>query len=179
MKKLFGISLIFIVFLCLEACKKPTPLAPGPPFISFANFTTSNGGNAVFTFNFTDPDGDIGLNQSDTIGAFAPGNLYYYDFYMRYYYYSPTKALYSSFYYPLTPKDTLVNNGYYTYRIPYITDNIPSKALNGQVIVNLNAYKPSTQYNDSLSNFKYEFWIYDRALHKSNVVTTPVFMTKY
>ncbi len=178
MKKLFYFSFGLVLFLF--SCKKETTPAPGPPVISFGSFTTTNGTNGVITFNFTDPDGDIGLHQEDTIGNYSKGGVGYYDFYMRYYYLSPTTGNYMPFHFqfnsiPNPLSDSLI----FAYRIPFVTNNIKSKTLDGQIIVNLNGYKPSFSYNDSLSNFRFEFWIYDRALHKSNVVTTPGFHTIY
>jgi hypothetical protein len=165
--------------LALFSCKKESTPAPGPPVISFGSFTTTNGINGVITFNFTDPDGDIGLHQEDTTGSYSKTGVGYYDFYMRYYCYSPTLGKYVTFYYPYQgqPLTSLIDSSIFAYRIPFVANNIKSKTLDGQIIINLTGYKPGNI--DSLNHFRYEFWIYDRALHKSNVVTTPEFHTPY
>ncbi len=177
MQKLFYFSFGLVLFLF--SCKKESTPTPGPPVISFASFTTSNGTNGVFTFNFTDPDGDIGLHQEDTTGSYSKTGVGYYDFYMRYYCYSPTLNKYVEFYYPYPgqPLTSLIDSSIFAYRIPFVANNIKSKTLDGQIVVNLTGYKPGNI--DSLNHFRYEFWIYDRALHKSNVVTTPEFHTPY
>ena len=165
--------------LGLFSCKKESTPPPGPPVISFASFTTSNGNNAVFTFNFTDPDVDIGLHQEDTTGSYSKTGVGYYDFYMRYYAKDTIGSGYVPFYYPYNgqPLTSLIDSSIFAYRIPFVTNNIKSKTLDGQIVVNLSGYKPGS--NNYFNNFRYEFWIYDRALHKSNVVTTPGFHTTY
>ena len=93
---------------------------------------------------------------------------------------SPTTGTYKTFHYQFNPTpNPLSDSLIFAYRIPYVTNNIKSKTLEGQIIVNVNGYKPVSHYNDSLSNFRFQFWIYDRALNKSNVVTTPGFHTTY
>ena len=148
---------------------------PGPPVISYASFTTSDPQNGVIAINFTDPDGDIGLNQSDTGGAYA------YDFYMRYYVWSPYANTYVKYYRAYTNGNSLIDSSIIAYRIPFVVNNSKSKSLDGQVIVNLNGYRPPRQdaYDDTLQTFRFQIWIYDRALHKSNVITTPSFTTNY
>ena len=182
MNKLFYFSVVLVFFLL--SCKKASTPAPAPPIITFANFTTSDAYTGMLTFNFTDADGDIGLNQGDTTGAYATGTVGYYDFYMRYYYLDSGK--YVPYYsVPTTGGgDPYIDSAILRYRIPFVTDNIKGKTLDGQIIINLNQYKPFPDGNPNhtsnfLNNFRYEFWIYDRALHKSNVVTTPGFSTPY
>ncbi len=177
MQKLFYFS--FILMLALFSCKKESTPAPGPPVISFGSFTTTNGINGVITFNFTDPDGDIGLHQEDTTGSYSKTGVGYYDFYMRYYYKNYLGNFVTYYHQFNTTPNPLSDSLIFGYRIPFVTNNIKSKTLDGQIIVNLNGYKPYFNYNDSISDFRFEFWIYDRALHKSNVVTTPEFHTPY
>jgi hypothetical protein len=175
-KKLFYFSAVLV--LVLYSCAKTTPPAPAPPVISYGSFTTSDAFNGVITINFSDADGDIGLNQSDTTGPYARGTVGYYDFYMRYYYWSHYFSKYVTYYNPIAGQSpSLADSAITPYRIPFIINNTKNKGLDGQIIVNLNQYKPPGP--DSLQNFRFQIWIYDRALHKSNVVTTPSFTTPY
>ena len=66
MKKLFYSSLVLFVVLFVFSCKKDTTPVSPIPSISFASFSASDDQNAVLTFNFTDGDGDIGVQPSDT-----------------------------------------------------------------------------------------------------------------
>lgn len=176
MKKLFYFSAVLVLVLC--SCSKPSTPAPAPPKITFGSFTTSDANTAVFTFNFTDADGDIGLNQGDTTGPYAINTYGYYDFYMRYYCWSPTTGKYVTYYKVIPNLSVFLDSAIVRYRIPFVVNNTKNKSLDGQIIINLAGYKPQPD-NDSMNNFRYEFWIYDRALHKSNVVTTPSFTTPY
>lgn len=176
MKKLFYFSVVLVLVLC--SCTKTTTPAPAPPVINYGSFTTSDAFNGVITINFTDADGDIGLNQSDTIGLYARGTVGYYDFYMRYYYWSPYFGKYVTYFSRIPfQAPSLADSAITPYRIPFIVNNTKNKGLDGQIIVNLNQYRPPGA--DSLQNFRFQIWIYDRALHKSNVVTTPSFTTNY
>jgi hypothetical protein len=178
-KKLFYFSAVLV--LILYSCAKTTPPAPAPPVISYSSFTTSDANNAVFTFNFTDADGDIGLNQNDTTGPYAVGTYGYYDFYMRYYCWSQHANTYVTYFRVFPNLSAFLDSAIVRYRIPFIVNNTKNKGLDGQVIINLAGYKPPRQdaNDDSTMIFRYEFWMYDRALHKSNVVTTPSFTTPY
>ena len=91
------------------------------------------------------------------------------------------------FYFPIanTPTNSPIDSAIVTYSLPYINTNSKSSAVNGQIIINLNGYRPLFYYApynlwaDSVQHFRYEFWIYDRNGVKSNVVTTPEFDTNY
>jgi hypothetical protein len=177
-KKLFYFSVVLVV--ALYSCKKETTPAPAPPVISYGDFAISSGTRALLTINFSDADGDIGLNQSDTIGFYAKNTVGYYDFYMRYYYWSKNFNKFMPYYFPWSTSNNYIDSAIVTYRIPFVTNNTKSKGLDGQIIVDINQYKPlpnSVYSNDSLTTFRFDIWIYDRALHKSNVVTTPTFTT--
>jgi len=175
MRKLFYISLVVLVLLFGFSCKKDTINPNAAPVISFGSFTTTDANNAVLTFNFSDVNGNnnLGQQQSDTT----------FDFYMRYYW-KNYAGVFVTYYFPVQSitnvADTpLVNKSIVTYHIPYISTNSKSPSINGQISIKLNQYIPEIPQNplvnwaDSLSHFRYEFWIYDRQGHKSNVVTTP------
>lgn len=108
---------------------------------------------------FTDGDGDIGLNESDTLPPYNyvedPFNKYYYNLLMYYYIY---------------------NNGQweeyelavpYFYRIPVITPSGQNKALKGEIEVDVSL--PQNR-PDSI---RFEIVLIDRALHESNRLVTP------
>ncbi len=190
MKKLFYISFVALILLFVFSCKKETTSPNAVPVISFGSFTISDANNAVLAFNFSDANGNqnIGLQPGDTTGNFAPGTVGYSDFYMQFYY----KNYAGNFvpYYFVNqgqPPNTLIDSNIFAYRIPYMNVNIKTHALSGQIIIPIYQYKPQppyppihgTNWADSLSHFRYEFWIYDRAGHKSNVVTTPEFDVSY
>jgi hypothetical protein len=172
MKKLFYSSVLLLCILFAFSCKKTAPVSV-IPVISFAGFTATDNSTAVLTFNFTDGDGDIGVPSGDST----------IDCYIRYYYLSPTSGKYLPLYAAISGNpnpNSLADSNIYTYSIPYITDNLKSKSLDGQVVINMNGYKSTHgALPDSLDSFRYTIWIFDRAGHKSNVVTTPGLYAKF
>jgi hypothetical protein len=195
MRKLFYLSLVALVLLLAFSCKKETTNTNAAPVISFVSFTTSSATSAVLTFSFSDVDGNnnLGQQQGDTTGHFSPDSVGYYDFYMRYYWKNYT-GHFVTYYYPYgTPPsngDTnYIDRSITPYHLPYISTNSKNPSINGLITVNLSQYIPPPQgiYGslqmqqiwDSLQCFRYEFWIYDRQMHKSNIVTTPQFNTNY
>lgn len=152
------------------SCKKESNPAPAPPQITFGSFTTTNDISARITLNFKDNDGDIGYEEAQQDNT-------NYDFYMRYYYEDTvTAGVYHTYYYHAS-NDPLSDSNIYVYHIPYVTNNIKTKSLDGQIIIDLNGYKPAS--TKMLNSFRYNIWIYDRARHQSNVITTPGFHTSY
>jgi hypothetical protein len=186
MRKLFYISLVVLVLVFVFSCKKETINTNAAPEIGFVSFTTSDYQHAILTFTFSDANGNnnIGLQPSDTSGNYEAGTVGYYDFYIRYYY-KDHSGHFVTFYYhiPNTPDSNLANMNIYTQRLPYLNVNIKTQALSGQMVVPLNFYRPFQGVAPidcvNVQHFRYEFWIYDRQMHKSNVVTTPEFDTDY
>lgn len=170
MKKLIPIVFIVLAGTIILSCKKVTNPTPGPPVVTFKDLNITSREPkpiAYFHFLFSDPDGDIGLKNSDTTGSFAYGSPYYYDFHMKIFKYdTTTKAwLPGTIYYN---GDTA---GLWYYRIPYIDNQSKDKSLTGEVYVQMTGFRPVS----TMKKFRYEFYIYDRAHNKSNVVTTPEF----
>jgi len=169
MKKVVLILSLLVFGLVIFSCKKITNPEPGPPVIAFKDFSIVKETEAYFHFTFTDPDGDIGLKDEDTTGAFAVGSPYYDDFHMKFQFKNYQGVFVDSLFYdPKTSqKDTII----YLYRIPFVTNNSKDKSLTGEIIVKMSGFRPET----TLRKFRYVFYIYDRAHHKSNVITTPEF----
>lgn len=170
MRKVILILFCAVMALAVVSCKKITNPAPGPTVITFKSFNVVSETEAYFHFTFTDPDGDIGLKDGDTTGAFAFGSEYYNDFHMRFQFKN-----YQGNYIDSVWIDPTLNNqadsGIYLYRIPYIDNKSKDKSLTGEVIIKLAGFRPASDKKV----FRYNFYMYDRAHHKSNVVTTPEF----
>ncbi len=156
---------LFIALLG-TACLKRTEYPPNP-VIAYKDFIKYGNDSANFIFTFTDGDGDIGLNEADTFGNFAPGQVHYYNFVMTYYYKDANGNFVLFDADPDTPAklDTLQ----FKYRIPDITPRGHNKVLEGEMRIKLHApyYGPGHQV------FKFEAYIYDRSLQKSNVIVSP------
>lgn len=154
--------------LLLVSCLKREEFPP-QPVIEYTDFIKYGNDSAVFIFQFTDGDGDIGLDERDTLGNFAPSQPYYYNFIMTFYYKDATGTFQPFDAIDSTPAimDTLKNG----YRIPNITPEGQNKVLDGEIRVKLLGPYIPPQVDDK--NFKFDAFIYDRSLNKSNVISTP------
>lgn len=150
--KLLVLALSVVLF---SACLKNDefPIEPRVTFKEFIQYADS----ARIVFEFTDGDGDIGLNARDT---FPPYDVepYYYNLFIDYH---------------------KLDNGIWEevdlvlplyYRVPVITPTGQNKTLEGEIDVLLFPYP--TLPNTSGDTIKYSIKLVDRALHESNVTET-------
>lgn len=153
--------LIIIVLLGGLSCKKIESL-PEIPSISFKSFILidtidalgNEGKIGELTFDFEDGDGDIGLTQPDSLSADSTNfNLFFTLF-------GKTNGEFIEV--SENDLETPLN-----YRIPYIEKEGQNKALKGEIQVDF------IYLLFEYDTIKYSFFIVDRALHKSNVETTP------
>jgi hypothetical protein len=143
--------------LLLGGCLR-TEEFPVEPVITYKEFKAF-GDSASLVIKFTDGDGDIGLGQGDTTGAYAPGQTYYHNFFVEYYkldngVWSPPFVFALPLY----------------YRVPVVTPTGQNKALEGEIAVALKPYP--TLPGTSGDTIRYSVKLVDRALHESNVVYT-------
>lgn len=155
--------------LSLGACN-PKPEFPIEPFIRYEGFERKKAVNGtdsagVLRLYFTDGDGDMGLQSSDTTGTFAKGSLYYYNFFISYYERQMGQWVRVSLPPPFPGADTLTNNS----RIPFLTPAGQNKQLEGYIDMALFIYNPFSPYD----TIRYEVSICDRALNRSNQIQTP------
>ena len=147
--------ILSLTLVLLSSCLKKETASP-IPLIAFKNFL-ANKDTADLYISFTDGDGDIGLTQNDTI---APNN---YNFYISYI--EKQKGVWVK---RVLPFD-------FNYRIPIVNTSSKKKTIKGEIKIAIKPY-----YYDPFSKFdtiKYEIYIVDRALNKSNVITTPEIIT--
>jgi len=110
----------------------------------------------ILSFDFQDGNGDIGLNPGDTFVPYNRGGNYYYNLVIRYF----------------EKRDTgyveVVLNPPFSARIPVLNPDYPGKAIKGFISDTL-TMDPSPAFD----TVRFECFIYDRALNKSNILTTP------
>ena len=171
-------KIVFIVLTIIAigcgACKKIEKF-PETPRIEYIGFEKIfNPGlelydRGVLSFSFEDGDGDIGLNNGDTLPPFNSGSDYHYNLIIGYYemqngelvkvpivWYNPETEQY----------DTLSLSA----RIPGLTPNGINKAIKGEIHDTLFIYN----FSSSFDTIQFEAYIYDRALHQSNTIKTPL-----
>ena len=162
MKSFVKILILFITVLLIGlSCKKIESL-PEIPSISFKSFILidtidvlgNKGKIGELIFDFEDGDGDIGLTQPDSLSTDSTNfNLFFTLL-------GKTDGEFIEV--SENELETPMN-----YRIPYIEKEGQNKALKGEIQVDF------IYLLFEYDTIKYSFFIVDRALHKSNIETTP------
>ena len=171
-------NLIGLLFLALTvlSCQKPVEY-PIEPKIAYEGFTylfnsdSTFSGEGVISFSYTDGDGDLGLDDTDTLLPFGFHDAHYYNMLIDY-----LKCVNGEF--VKTPLlswnaqtqsyDTVTFNA----RFKRLRDSEEPRAISGTMDYKLPVQNPFSP-NDTV---KFEIRILDRALHESNVIQTdPIF----
>lgn len=162
-----AIRLLLSVFFVTAffACKKPIEY-PLEPVISFKSIAISQdaGGydSKVFvTISFTDGDGDLGYYPRES----GRNNPLFDD---------PASPYYNNFIVTTYIKRSgtwITDTTNVSARLPYMTPEGANKALKGDIEREL-TLPPSL----TLDTLKYDIFIWDRALHQSNTITTSEFV---
>jgi len=158
---------ITILSLVLPSCIKQESYSIIPE-IGYQNFqlvypdaTAQYPTRGILSITFKDGDGDIGLTARDTLPPYNKEGDFYYNFVIRYF----------------EKRDTgyteVVLNPPYSLRLPILNQGYTGKAIKGMIADTLDM-DPTPAYD----TVRLEVYIYDRALHKSNVVTTPDIVLK-
>ncbi len=160
-----GAVVLISSMLLLGSCMKKE-VYPDIPEIAFERFTTEfdtgmYARRGYLTISFKDGNGDIGLRPDQKEPPFDTGSIYYYNYVIDYY----EKQQGTFVKIELDPP--------YNARIPYLTPDDPNKAIKG-IIVDTLTLNPRPVYD----TIKFKFFIYDRALNKSNVDSTPPIILK-
>jgi hypothetical protein len=156
MKERFpSILLLFFTLSLCSSCLKKEDISP-IPLIAFKDFV-ANKDTANLYINFTDGDGDIGLTQNDTT---PPNNYNCFISYIE-----KQNGVW-------VKRDLPIE---FNYRIPMVNTSNKKKSIKGEIKIAIKPY-----YYDPFSLFdtiKYELYIMDRALNKSNIISTPEIIT--
>ena len=158
---LAGVLLILLVACKPESCDTTVPIIK---YESFIQFQDSSG---LLKITFEDCDGDMGLKDEDSLPPFAY-NLFLDYFEMR-----------DGQWVELVPCDSPSQTTPpclpfpFYYRIPYIEPEGQHKRLEGEIEVAIEPFYFNifSVHSDSI---KFEIALQDRALQKSNVVSTPM-----
>ena len=165
------LAALFLLFAA--SCKKAETFSVVPA-ITFKELTKNTDAQGNLTsidlkFDFMDGDGDIGLTQNDVSGAYAVNSPYYYNLIVDYLEFDQKTGQFIHIY-PSSPIEGDTAHIQYNARLPYIVPSGKNKALKGEITQNINTFGFGQKV-------KLDFYIYDRALHKSNVVSTPIIET--
>lgn len=151
---------LMILIVAVSSCLKKESF-PIIPEIAYQDFTVvyDTSGTVVkgfLTISFRDGDGDIGLLPADTFPPYNKNGKFYYNYVIDYY--EKQNGVFVKL--ALDPP--------FSARIPLLTPDYVNKAIKG-IIVDTLTLNPKPVHD----TIKLKFFIYDRALHQSNVDSTP------
>ena len=178
-KAMKNLSFIGMLFLALVVCScQETIEYPIEPRIEYQEFTylfnadSTFSGEGIVSFNYTDGDGDLGLDEGDTLPPFGFHDTHYYNMVIDY-----LKCVNGEFvktpllsWNPQTQQfDTVTFNA----RFRRLRNSEEPKAISGTMEYKLTVQNPLSP-SDTI---KFEVRILDRALHESNVIQTEAIIT--
>ncbi len=157
---------LFFALMMFASCTKEEDF-PDVPHIEYLDFTkVANSSNidekGILKIFFTDGDNDMGLGEGDTLGPFDRTSKYYYNFFITYF-----EKQHGEFV-EVTPTVT------FNSRIPVLESSSSNGALKGEIEIEMFINNPFSVYD----TIKFEAYIADRALHESNIISTPEIVLK-
>jgi hypothetical protein len=158
-----------LVIGLFASCKSDGLNFPDTPVLTLEKTPTQyqlNGKDSAIDIeiNYTDGDGDIGLETTDTLPPFDFSSKFFYNLFIDVYKVEDGKA--SPIIIPATT-DTLRFND----RITNLTPTGKNKSIYGKINIKLNAVPYPGVFPDSMF---YRIQVADRSLHLSNIIQTPV-----
>lgn len=164
MKRLYKNTCFFAIgILLISGCIK-RPEYSDIPEITFLSFITEKNDQGkdqtgYLVLEFTDGNGDIGLSQSDTLPPYQVNGEHYYNFFVTFY-----QKINNNFQPLSTP---------YNARIPRMGAEGTDRDMKGEIQIEIDLrFLPLVLQSNII---KFEIQIEDRALNKSNTVTSPEF----
>lgn len=164
-------KLVFILFaaIAIASCIKKE-VYPSQPVITYKNFLRYGSNPASpdsmeLVVSFTDNEGDIGLESSDTNGIFKRGNFW------MIYLYDSSGVWAAGDSNLVTPQIDTIRKGY---RIPpeVLPPDDASEPMKGLIYIKQKKI-PSGPPIVSHKKIKYIVYLYDKAFHKSDTIHTP------
>ncbi len=166
MSKLYFILVIITIFGIFSCSKeKEYPIEPVIEYKNYINDITNQ--KAYLVIGFTDGDGDIGLYSDQIYPPFDSTSIYHYNLYINIFekiggQFKPFVVFNQN----TQQNDTIV----FKYRIPFIEPVSANGSVKGEFTTKLDVdLMQPYLHSDTV---KFEIYIYDRKLHKSNVVTS-------
>lgn len=159
---------VFALFLLLSAVfgcikKEEYPIVPQITYKSYGVMSDVSGYDsiAVLTISYTDGDGDIGLYDYDTVEPY------------KYNYFIKFLEKHNGSFQEVQLADTAFT---FNSRIPILTPEGKNKNIRGDISMFLEMYYAYMALKSDTISF--EVYIQDRALNRSNVLQTPVYLVK-
>lgn len=161
---IFSFGLLLVMVIAVESCQKFEEFPPTPE-IAFNDFTllVDTAGvarKALLSISYRDGDGDIGLEQGDTLEPYQIGGDFYYNYIITMHELQNGVFVTMPFNFnvrikPLLPKDQ-------------------KKSIKGIIEDKIDIYDPTSTFD----TIRFSVKLIDRALNVSNEVITPAFVRK-
>jgi hypothetical protein len=139
--------------------KEEYPVIPQIEFEGMIKLFNSNLNlydRGVLRISFKDGDGDIGLRESETLPP------YDYNFFVKYYELQNGTEVHV----------VIADSNEFNARIPVLTPDGPIKAIKGEIEDTLFIYN----FQSGFDTIKFDAYLLDRALNKSNTISTGWFL---
>ena len=115
-----------------------------------------------FVLHYKDGDGDIGYKPTDTYKPYDTGSYFYSCLFVQYMELQNGNYVYVKD--PLYNIDTIQ----YEFRLPALNDSPKPQPITGDI--NFGVY---LNHKTIYKTFKFQIFLYDKALHLSNIIETP------
>lgn len=172
MKKTISILvlMIFVLVACQE--KMEYPIEPhityeGLAYVMNADSTLT--GEVVLSIGYTDGDGDLGLDDADTLYPFGPNDPHYYNMIIDYLKWNGSAFVET----PLldwNPQTQDFDTVSFNARFKRLVFNDEAISISGTIDYKMMVYNPFSP-NDTV---KFKVHLIDRALHESNTIETDM-----
>ena len=169
------VSVMLLLAGTMFSCNPSKDNVSAVPKLTFGGIYKFNSGYGYDSFveidlSYEDSDGDVGLDDADTMSPFGYKQS---DFYNLKVYYQ--QKIGGSWICPMNPlmgpKDTLVLHE----RIRNITPSGLSKSIHGNLVLNV----PARPYQYRGDTVRFTIQLMDRALHRSNIIVTPSILLEH
>lgn len=165
----FSVLFLFGLLLMFQGCKKSDFNFSEVPLIELKNINiiqSPDGFDSTIIFNisYQDGNGDIGYNETDTFAPFNFGSYFFNNLHIDYF--EQKNGVLSPILIP--PGGEVLN---FSDRLPWLTPTGKQKSIKGNIEMRLSANPYPGIKPDSVV---YKIILSDRALHKSNEVSSPV-----
>lgn len=166
------ITILFAILIALAACKKK-PEYPIEPAITYQGMTylmnadSTLTGEVILNIGYTDGDGDLGLDDADTIYPFGPNDPHYYNLivdYLKWNGHDFVETPLLNWNQQTQSFDTVSFNA----RIKRLVFNDEETSISGVIEYTMMVFNPLSP-NDTV---KFRAHLIDRALHESNTIET-------
>ena len=158
-KKPWRVVTLLATVLALAACQEKIdfPIEPQITYNGFLYLIDADStltGEGILSIDYTDGDGDLGLDDTDTVSPFGIGDPYYYNLLIDYFRWDGSQFV----------ADTLHFNA----RFKRLSTTDEPKAIFGTIDNRMMLRNPLHPHD----TFQLQIRIVDRALHLSNTVVT-------